>query len=139
MLTIKYRERITPQEFIKFPLEGGKEVRTEAPPTSNILTFKDVAKYVRRSVFYLAETLDLLTDMVDDPKYLKISFLVYKILSAIQKDTSKQSQYWEILKISNTEDKWDNVYQTEINLIKPFGEIVREAICKTDNSLKIKM
>lgn len=81
------------------------------PSTSNILTFKDVAKYVRRSVSYLAETLDMLTDMVDDPKYLKISFLVYKILSAIQKDTSKQSQYWEILKISNTEDKWDNVYQ----------------------------
>ena len=77
--------------------------------------------------------------MVDDPKYLKISFLVYKILSAIQKDTSKQSQYWEILKTNNTEDKWDNVYQTQINLIKPFGEIVREAISKTDNTLKIKM
>lgn len=40
--------------------------------------------------------------MIDDSKFLKISFLVYKILSAIQKDTSKQSQYWEILKISNT-------------------------------------
>lgn len=24
MLTIKYRERITPQEFIRYPLEGGK-------------------------------------------------------------------------------------------------------------------
>ena len=69
-------------------------MRTETTSKSNILTFKDVAKYVRRSVSYLAETLDMLTDMVDDPKYLKISFLVYKILSAIQKDTSKQSQYW---------------------------------------------
>ena len=69
-------------------------MRTETTSSSNILIFKDVAKYVRRSVAYLAETLDTLTDMVDDPKYLKISFLVYKILSAIQKDTSKHSQYW---------------------------------------------
>lgn len=59
-----------------------------------MLTFKDVAKFVRRSVSYLAETLDALTDLVDDPKYLKISFLIYKILTSIQKDTSKQSQYW---------------------------------------------
>lgn len=55
MLTIKYRERITPQEFIKYPLEGGKEVRNEASSNNiNVLTFKDVAKYVRRSVSYLA-------------------------------------------------------------------------------------
>lgn len=31
------------------------------------------------------------------------------------------------------------MYQTEVNLIKPFGELVKEAISRTDNTLKIKM
>jgi len=53
-----------------------------------------VAKFIRRSVQYIAETLDLLADLVDDVKYLKIAFLIFKILNAIQKDTMKQSAYW---------------------------------------------
>jgi len=76
---------------------------------------------VRRSVQYLAESLDVLTDYVEELPYLKLAFLVYKILSAIQRDTSRQSQYWEVLKVNNTEDRWDFMYQNEINLIKPFG------------------
>lgn len=31
------------------------------------------------------------------------------------------------------------MYQNEINLIKPFGEIVREALKATDASLRTKM
>lgn len=76
---------------------------------------------MRRSVQYLAESLDVLTDYVEELPYLKLAFLVYKILSAIQRDTSRQSQYWEVLKVNNTEDRWDFMYQNEINLIKPFG------------------
>jgi len=54
-----------------------------------------------------------------------MAFLVYKILSSIQKDTSQQSAYWELLKTTNTEDRWDSICQNEANLIRPFGELVR--------------
>ena len=53
-----------------------------------------MAKFIRKSLSYLAETLDSLTDLIDDPTYLKLSFLIYKIISAIQKDTIKKSSYW---------------------------------------------
>ena len=43
----------------------------------------------------------MLTDHVEDLKYLRIAFLVYKILSSIQKDTNQQSPYWEMLKVVN--------------------------------------
>ena len=62
-----------------------------------------MAKFVRKSVQYLAETLDALTDYVNEPKYLKLAFLVYKILSSVQKDTSQQAAYWDILKLQNNE------------------------------------
>lgn len=58
---------------------------------------------------------------MNDPRFLKMAFLVYKILSSIQKDTSQQSTYWENLKITNTEERWDSISQNEANLIKPFG------------------
>lgn len=73
--------------------------------------FKEIAKFVRRAVQYLAETLDALTDYVNDPKFMKIAFLVYKIMSSIQKDTNQQSNYWEILKVTNNESRWDAIYQ----------------------------
>jgi len=94
MLTIKYRDRITPQEFIKYPLEAGNEDRGESMYSNPSITFREVARFIRMSVFYIAETLGILTDYVDDVVYLKITFLVYKILSAIQKDTTRQSPYW---------------------------------------------
>jgi hypothetical protein len=68
-----------------------------------------------------------------------MAFLVYKIVSALQKDTSKHSFYWEILKITNEEARWDAMYQNEISLIRPFGEMIKDAIRKSDTSLKIKM
>jgi hypothetical protein len=68
-----------------------------------------------------------------------MAFLVYKILSSIQKDTSQQAAYWDILKVSNNEERWDNICNNEINLIKPFGEILREALKNNDSSIKTKM
>lgn len=56
--------------------------------------FKEVAKFIRKSLGYLAETLDFLTDHIHEPNYQKLSFLIYKIILAIQKDTSKKSSYW---------------------------------------------
>lgn len=60
-------------------------------------------------------------------------------MSSIQKDTSQQSNYWEILNVNNNEDRWDAIYQNEINLIKPFGEILRDALKASDTSIKTKM
>lgn len=53
-----------------------------------------MVKYIRKAMIFLAETLDLLSEHVDDLKYLKVTFLVYKMLNAIQKDTAKSSAYW---------------------------------------------
>lgn len=64
---------------------------------------------MRKSIQYLAETLDTLTDYVNEPRFLKMAFLVYKILSSVQKDTSQSSAYWEILKVTNTEERWDSI------------------------------
>ena len=118
MLTIKYRERMTPQELIKYPLQSyvSSEAKKEVL-TAGSHSFKQVAKFVRRSVQYLAETLDALTDLVHDPKYLKMAFLVYKILSSIQKDTYQESVYWEILKVTNKEERWDSITQNEMALM----------------------
>lgn len=65
--------------------------------------------------------------------------MVYKILSSIQKDTTQQSAYWQILKVVNNEDRWDDTYQYEISLIKPFGQIVRQALKASDSTIKTKM
>jgi len=95
------------------------------------MTFKEVVRFVRKSLSYLAEVLDFLVDYVDEPIYLKLSFMIYKIISMIQKDVGKKSAYWEMLRISNTEDKWDSILINEINIIKPFGDIIKEALIKS--------
>jgi hypothetical protein len=76
---------------------------------------------------------------LDDVNYLRVAFLIFKILSSIQRDTNKNSPYWEILKCLNSEERWEHFYNTEANLSKPIGEMLREAISKTDTTLKIKM
>ena len=68
-----------------------------------------------------------------------MAFFVFKILSCTQKDTSQQAAYWDILKITNNEERWDSMYQNEINLIKPFGEIIKDALKASDSSIKTKM
>jgi hypothetical protein len=83
--------------------------------------FKEIAKFVRRSVLYLAETLHFLTDYIDNVNCMKLAFLVYKIVTSIQKDTTRNSLYWEILKTGNNEERWDYMNQNEANLIRPFG------------------
>lgn len=103
MLTIKYRERLTPQELIDYKVDSSKEEGKKEVVSSNSYSFKEVAKFVRRTLQYLAESLDVLTDHVNEPKYLKMAFFVYKILTSTQKDTCQRSAYWDILKVSNTE------------------------------------
>ena len=52
MLTIKYRERLTPQELIDYKVESSKdEAKKEISQSS--YSFREVAKYVRRAVQYL--------------------------------------------------------------------------------------
>lgn len=40
--------------------------------------------------------------------------------------------------MTNKEERWDSITQNEMALIKPFGDILKEAL-KGDGSLKTKM
>ena len=51
----------------------------------------------------------MLTDLTDDPRFIKMAFMVFKMLAAIQRDTGRQSQYWDMLKVANPEERWDSV------------------------------
>lgn len=62
---------------------------------------------------------------VDDVLYLKFAFLMFKIISCIQNDIKKKSPYWKLIKIENTEEKWDFVIQNEINSLDMFGRMVK--------------
>ena len=97
MLTIKYRDRISPGELIKFKMTGNEESDKKLEGTG----FKDVSKFVRRNLAYLAETLELLAAHVDDLLYLRLSYLTYKILAAFMRETNSGTSYWEMLKIAN--------------------------------------
>ena len=46
-------------------------------------------------------------------------------MSSVQKDTNQQSAYWDLLRVTNNEERWDSMCQNEMNLIKPYGEIIR--------------
>lgn len=52
MLTIKYRERLTPQELIDYKVESSKD-ETKKEISQSSYSFREVAKYVRRAVQYL--------------------------------------------------------------------------------------
>jgi hypothetical protein len=97
MLTIKYRDRISPGELIKYKLTGNEESEKKVEGTG----FKEVSKFVRRNLVYLAETLELLAAHVDDLLYLRLSYLTYKILAAFMRETNSGTAYWEMLKIAN--------------------------------------
>jgi hypothetical protein len=66
------------------------------------MNFKDVSKFIRKNLIYLAETLEFLSAQVDDLLYLRLSYLTYKILAAFMRETNSGTAYWDNLKISNT-------------------------------------
>jgi hypothetical protein len=70
---------------------------------------------------------------------LKFAFLVFKILSAIQRDIQKKSFYWEQIKVQNEEAQWDFVIQSEVLSIEPYGRVVKEAIMRAELSKEIKL
>lgn len=51
MLTIKYRERISPAEFIKYSLDFNNKSSEKSQFSMNL---RDVVKFIRRVLFYLA-------------------------------------------------------------------------------------
>lgn len=82
MLTIKYRDRISPGELIKYKLTGNEESVEKKMETLN---FKDISKYIRKNLVYLAETLEIVAMYVDDLVYLRLSYLTYKIMAAFMR------------------------------------------------------
>lgn len=70
-------------------------------------SLKDIMVYARKMMTYLGETLQLLANKLDDELYILLSFLVYKALSAIQKDVCSKSVYWDHVKAPNKDAQWD--------------------------------
>jgi serine/threonine protein kinase len=130
-LTIKYRDRISPVELIKYPIDGDFSLNNAS--NAENLHFKEVCKFVRKNILYLAESIELLISYSEDLLYLRLCYLTYKIMSSFMKETNKGSSYWEMLKIQNSEEKWEYIYENEGNALKPFAEQLREALVKTDS------
>jgi hypothetical protein len=95
-----------------------------------------VVRYIRRSLFFLAETLQLLSDGLNDLLQLRVTFQVYKLLSAIQKASARDSPYWRALRLAVQEQKWETLNRTETTALLPFVQILREALGKADDSAK---
>lgn len=57
--------------------------------------------FSRKAMTYLGETLEILTNKLDEELYVLLSFLVYKCLFTIQKDLLSKSVYWDHIKTPN--------------------------------------
>lgn len=138
MLTIKFRDRISPLEFIKYDV--GKVVLDPPllPEIYNI-SYQDAGKYIRKALIYLTETIDIITTQVDDLVFLRIAYMIFKITNFILKTTAAQGGYWDNLSIENNSAQWEQVNEQERNLLKTYGDLTREALVKEDTSLKTKV
>lgn len=69
MMTIKYRERITAAELLKYQLDA-KESQGVDPgarvSTNTAKSFKEILVFHRKNMTYLAETLDKIANKLDD-------------------------------------------------------------------------
>ena len=68
-----------------------------------------------------------------------MAFLVFKILYSIQRDITKDSLYWERIKVKNTDTQWDNILKDETKSLEPFGNMLREGLATNKNSSKIQL
>lgn len=69
--------------------------------------------YARKNMTYLGETLEILTNKLDEEVYVLLSFLIYKELSAMQNDVASKSPYWDHIKVPNKDDQWDLALKNE--------------------------
>lgn len=88
MLTLDYRQRMDPYEFINYKLPKAGGEKTIA------VSYKEAGKYMRRALIYLTETLEILTNRIDELEFLRVAFLVFKIINLIQEDTVVGSIFW---------------------------------------------
>jgi len=59
------------------------------------MDYKGALKFTRFNLFYISETLQLLAQKVIELPYLKVTFMTYKIINNVWRNSSKQSTYWE--------------------------------------------
>jgi hypothetical protein len=97
-MTTKYRERISAEELLRYPLDIKETESSIHKPqrSTNVVNLRDAMAFSRKSMTYISECLDYLANKLDNSRerYAEICFLVYKILSSIQKDVGKSSPYW---------------------------------------------
>lgn len=83
--------------------------------------------------------MELVTKEVDDIVFLRLAFMLFKTISYILKDTLAGGVYWENLAISNQSAEWEAVASQELAILRPYGELAREALVREDSSLKTKV
>jgi hypothetical protein len=88
---------------------------------------------------YLCETLVILAPMVKELEYLRMAFLVYKVIVNVWRLTRKDGVYWEEIGMPNTEYRWDEFCEEEVETLRPYGEVVKDSMKKCDTSLKLKL
>ena len=81
----------------------------------------------------------MVTSKVEEIDYLRLAYLIFKIIRAMQEDTHRDSIFWENLSIDIRKEPWEQVVLDQFNIIKPYGDITREAIKKYDTGLKTKV
>lgn len=59
-----------------------------------VITYPMAAKYLRRAFIYLTESLEILTANIDEVIYLRLAFMVHKIINSMQKDSMSGSIFW---------------------------------------------
>ena len=85
MISSKFR--ISPAELLEYDLN--KDTNEEV-----VVTYQMAASYLRTAFIYLTETLEILADRIDEATYLKLAFLVNKIINSMQRDAMSNSIFW---------------------------------------------
>jgi hypothetical protein len=94
----------------------------------------------RKFITYLAETLDFLAKKLEkDEKYVAISYLLYKMFVAIEKELVRASPYWEHLRMPNTNEEWDGFLLGEVEIMRPFGEALKMILMASGVSLPMRL
>ena len=55
------------------------------------------------------------------------------------RETNSGTAYWEMLKITNPEEKWSYIYENESNALRPFAEQLREGLMRTDQTVETRI
>lgn len=85
--------------------------------------------------------MDTVANKLDESRerYAPVCFFIFKLLWYVQKNTLKSSPYWELVKCPNNEEQWDTTIKSEIAILEPFGQGIKDVIMGNGASLSMRM